>query len=98
MHLKHCLLPLHQSGLNAKEAQAKIVDTYGADAISYDSCKIWMAKFKKGDFSLQDAPRTGRPIELDLKLLHPPWKRIRTPLPGNLQRCSAMPNQLLNLG
>ena len=69
MHLRHCLLFLHQSGLNAKEAQAKIVDTYGADAISYDTCKTWMAKFKKGDFSLQDAPRSGRPMELDLKLL-----------------------------
>nr|CDJ94844.1 transposase [Haemonchus contortus] len=69
MHLRHCLLFLHQSVLNAMEAQAKIVDTYGADAIFYDTCKIWMAKFKKGDFSPQDAPMSGRPMRVDLKLL-----------------------------
>ncbi|XGW29885.1 hypothetical protein V3C99_009158 [Haemonchus contortus] len=69
MHLRNFILSLHQSGLKAKEAQAKIVDIYGADAISYDTCKTWMAKFKKGDFSLQDAPRSGRPMELNLKLL-----------------------------
>uniref|UniRef100_W6NRC1 Transposase n=1 Tax=Haemonchus contortus TaxID=6289 RepID=W6NRC1_HAECO len=57
------------SDISAKEAQAKIVDTYGADAISYDTCKTWIAKFKRGDFSLQDAPGCGRPMELDLKLL-----------------------------
>ena len=47
------------------------MDTYGEDAISYRTCKTWFAKFKKGDFSLEDALRSGRPMELDLEVLGP---------------------------
>ena len=28
-------------------------------------CQKWFAKFRAGDFSLDDAPRLGRPVEVD---------------------------------
>ena len=28
-------------------------------------CQKWFAKFQAGDFSLDDAPRSGRPVEVD---------------------------------
>ena len=34
--------------------------TYGEEVISYDTCKVWFAKVKKGDFTFEDAPRSGR--------------------------------------
>ena len=29
------------------------------------TCQKWFAKFRAGDFSLDDAPRLGRPVEVD---------------------------------
>ena len=29
------------------------------------TCQKWFVKFHAGDFSLDDAPRWGRPVELD---------------------------------
>ena len=28
-------------------------------------CQKWLVKFRTGDFSLADAPRSGRPVEVD---------------------------------
>ena len=30
-----------------------------------ETCQKWFAKFRAGDFSLDDAPRSGRPVEID---------------------------------
>ena len=30
-----------------------------------ETCQKWSAKFCAGDFSLDDAPRSGRPVEVD---------------------------------
>ncbi|XGW02703.1 hypothetical protein V3C99_014603, partial [Haemonchus contortus] len=69
MYLRHCLLMCHDFGFSAKEAHAKLMKTYGEDVISYDTCKVWFAKFKKRDFTFEDAPRLGWPRELDLDVL-----------------------------
>ena len=33
------------------------------------TCERWVAKFREGDRSLQDLPRTGRPQIIDSQLL-----------------------------
>ena len=38
---------------------------YGEDAVADRMCQEWLAKFCAGDFSLDDAPRSGRPVEVD---------------------------------
>ena len=56
----------HDFGFSAKETHAKLMKTYGDDVISYDTCKVWFAKFKKGDFTFEDAPRSGRPRQFQV--------------------------------
>jgi len=47
--------------MSAKDFHAILTETLGEHAPSYATVKIWMAQFKRGDFSTCDAPRPGRP-------------------------------------
>ena len=38
---------------------------YGEGAVTDRTCQMWFAKFHAGDFSLDDAARSGRPVEID---------------------------------
>ena len=38
---------------------------YGEGAVSDQTCQKWFSKFCTGDFSLDDAPWSGRPVEVD---------------------------------
>ena len=38
---------------------------YGEGAVTNRTCQKWFVKFCAGDFSLDNAPRLGRPIEVD---------------------------------
>ena len=38
---------------------------YGDGAVTDQTCQKWSAKFRARDFSLDDAPRSGRPVEVD---------------------------------
>ena len=40
---------------------------YGEGAVTDRTCQKWFAKFRAGDFSLDDAPQLGRPVEVDSK-------------------------------
>ena len=56
----------HQSffflqGKTPKEIHAILTETLGEHAPSYTTVKNWVAYFKRGDFSICDAPRPGRP-------------------------------------
>jgi len=44
-----------------KEIHAILTENLGEHAPSYAAVKIWVAPFKRGDFSTCVAPRTGRP-------------------------------------
>jgi len=44
-----------------KEIHAILIETLGEYAPSYATVKNWMAHFKRGDFSICDAPCPGRP-------------------------------------
>ena len=50
---------------NAAETHKKICAVYGEGAVTDQMCQKWFAKFCAGDFSLDDAPRLGRPVEVD---------------------------------
>ena len=43
----------------------KICAVYGEGAVTDQTCQKWFAKFRAGDFSLDDAPQLGRPVEVD---------------------------------
>ena len=38
---------------------------YGEGAVTDGTCQKWFVKFCAGDFSLEDAQRSGRPVEAD---------------------------------
>ena len=38
---------------------------YGEGAVTDQMCQKWFGKFHSGDFSLDDAPWSPRPVEVD---------------------------------
>ena len=50
-----------------KQLKPKIKNcaVYGEGAVTDQMCQKWFVKFHAGDFSLDDAPRLGRPAEVD---------------------------------
>ena len=38
---------------------------YGEGAVTDQTCQKWFVRFCAGDFSLDDGPRLGRPVEVD---------------------------------
>ena len=54
-----------KKGKNATEIQKKICAVYGEGAVADRTCQKWFAKFRAGDFSLDNAPRSGRPVKVD---------------------------------
>ena len=43
----------------------KICAVYGEGAVTDQTCQKWFVKFHTGDFSLDNAPHLGRPVEVD---------------------------------
>ena len=64
-HFRHIMLYYFKKGKNATETQRKIYAVYGKCAVTDRTCQKWFAKFCVGDFSLDIAPRLGRPDEVD---------------------------------
>ena len=50
---------------NATEMQKKICAVYREGAVADQICQKWLAKFHAEDFSLDDVPQSGRPVEVD---------------------------------
>ena len=59
------MLYYFKKGKNTTEMQKKICAVYGEGAVTDRTCQKWFAKFRAGDFSLDVAPRSGRPVEGD---------------------------------
>ncbi|KOC62074.1 Histone-lysine N-methyltransferase SETMAR, partial [Habropoda laboriosa] len=47
------------------KASKKICEVYGENVIEECVCQKWFARFRSGDFSLHDSPRSGQPQEID---------------------------------
>ncbi|GFY01709.1 histone-lysine N-methyltransferase SETMAR [Trichonephila clavipes] len=43
----------------------KLTDVYGEGVLSVRQFQNWFAKFRSGNFDVEDAPRSGRPVEVD---------------------------------
>ena len=59
------MLYYFKKGKNTTEMQQKICAVYGEGAVTDPRCQKWFAKFRAGDFLLDDAPWLGRPVEVD---------------------------------
>ncbi|EZA48646.1 Histone-lysine N-methyltransferase SETMAR [Ooceraea biroi] len=102
-HFRHILFYYFRKGKNAVQAHKKLSDVYGEDALKLRQCQNWFTKFRSGDFNVKDAPRSGRPIEIDddkLKALIDSNRRLTTrEIAENLNISkSSVENHLKRLG
>lgn len=58
-HLRHCILFCFQMKKNAAQAMELINSTLGEHSVSHSTVKKWFARFRDGNFSLEDDPRPG---------------------------------------
>lgn len=63
IHVRHCMLFLFNLGKTASKAKKMIDEAYGDGSVGSSTCREWFAKFRKGEFDLEDKPRSGRPQE-----------------------------------
>ena len=56
-HSWHIMLYYFKKGKNTIKTQKKICAVYGEGAVTDQICQKWFAKFRAGDFSLDDAPQ-----------------------------------------
>jgi len=81
LHFRHILLFYFRKGKNAVQARKKLCDVYGEDVMTERQCQNWFAKFRSGNFDVEDAPRSGRPPKADentIKALVDANRRITT--------------------
>jgi histone-lysine N-methyltransferase SETMAR len=69
MHIRHCILFEFNLKKNATQATQSICSAYGEDALDVRTCQRWFARFKTGDWDLNDKEHTGRPFEASADLL-----------------------------
>ena len=80
-HFRHILLFYYRKGKNAVQARQKLCNVYGEDVLTERQCQNWFAKFRSGNFDVEDAPRSGRPVEANedtIKALIDANRRITT--------------------
>ncbi|GFX61068.1 histone-lysine N-methyltransferase SETMAR [Trichonephila clavipes] len=59
-YFRHILLFYYRKGKNAVRARKKLTDV-----LTVPQCQNWCAKFRSGNCDVEDAPRSGRPVEAD---------------------------------
>ncbi|CAF3961762.1 unnamed protein product, partial [Rotaria sp. Silwood1] len=55
---------------NASAAARNICASLGEGAVADRTCRDWFKTFREGDMSLEDRPRSGRPLESDIERLN----------------------------
>jgi len=68
-HLREVLVFCFNWKKSAAEAHRMLVDVYGDNAPTDKSCREWFRRFKNGDFSVEDRPRSGQPKKFEDKQL-----------------------------
>ncbi|GFS96652.1 histone-lysine N-methyltransferase SETMAR [Trichonephila clavipes] len=63
-HFRHILLFYYRKGGNGVQARKKLTDVYGC-VLTVRQCQNWFVKFRYGNFDVEDAPRSGRPVGAD---------------------------------
>lgn len=64
-HLRACILYEFRLGTSAAEIHRRLCAAFGPTVISKTTVYDWLQRFQDGNESLEDFPRSGRPVELD---------------------------------
>ena len=67
--IRALLLYEFRQGRRATVASRNIARAVGADRVSAQVARRWFARFRIGDFELDDRPRSGRPPTVNVGLL-----------------------------
>ncbi|CAK9820034.1 Histone-lysine N-methyltransferase SETMAR [Anthophora quadrimaculata] len=65
LHFRHIMLYEFRKGVSVSIATKNIQDVYLDRAPALRTVKNWFGRFRKGDFNLDDKPRSGRPSGVD---------------------------------
>ncbi|PIO60601.1 hypothetical protein TELCIR_17901 [Teladorsagia circumcincta] len=60
VRFRHLMLLFYRKGKNAIQTVRKIREVYGDDAVGEHRVRQWFAKFRQGDFTVEDRQRSGR--------------------------------------
>ena len=60
--IRMCLLYEYKLNHSASEATRNICQAIGHDSITHMTAYRWFERFRNGDESLKDEPKSGRPI------------------------------------
>ena len=64
-HLRHVMLNEFLKGTNGALTAANINDVYGQGTTSTRVCQLWFHRFRSGNKSVEDEPRSSRPTTFD---------------------------------
>ena len=65
-----------------QKKKKKICAVYGEGAVTDPTCQKWFVKFRDGDSSLDDAPWSGRAVDVDIDQIKT-WRAVNVILPRN---------------
>ena len=68
-HLCHVSLFLHLSGNTQEGAREQLVSTYGEKVSSFSMKAKWFHHFAEKNCNIEDPPRSGPPMDVDLDKL-----------------------------
>lgn len=69
VHFRHLMVFYFRKGKNAAETVRKIAAVYGEGCVAESTVRKWFARFKNGNFELEDQERSGRPSVADDDLI-----------------------------
>ena len=61
----HIMLNIPRKVKTQLKCNKKIYTVYREGAVTDRTCQKWFVKFRAGDFSPDDIPQSGRPVEVD---------------------------------
>ena len=68
-NIRHCILYKFQLGNNAAATARNVCAALGDDAVADRTCRDWFKRFREGDISMEDRPRSGHSMESDIERL-----------------------------
>ena len=82
-HVRHIMLHEFKNGNLTAEPDINTYSVYGKKCANERTFRRWSAKFRSGDFTLDDNDRSGRPVYLVIRFLKQLLKKMFYQLTNN---------------